>query len=78
MIDPDASGGPISVPIVGNNIDAKEKVAELVRSLDLHPIDVGPIQHARWVEGMAVLLINNNFGPLPAFNLHMREINGSQ
>ena len=78
MIDPDSSGGPISIPLVGNNIDAKARVADLVRSLDLHPIDVGPIQHARWVEGMAVLLINNNFGPLPAFNLHMREFDGSQ
>ncbi|MEJ2129218.1 MAG: NAD(P)-binding domain-containing protein [Woeseiaceae bacterium] len=78
MIDPDASGGPISVPLAGNNVEAKARVAELVRSLDLHPIDVGPIRHARWVEGMAVLLINNNFGPLPAFNLHLREIDGTK
>jgi NADPH-dependent F420 reductase len=78
MIDPDASGGPISIPIVGNNVDAKARVAELIRSIDLHPIDVGPIRHSRWVEGMAVLLINNNFGPLPAFNLHLREVDGTQ
>ena len=37
-------------------------------------VDVGPIAHARWVEGMALLLINNNFGPLPAFNVHLREV----
>jgi NADPH-dependent F420 reductase len=74
MIDPDTSGGPISIPIAGNNVDAKSRVAELIRSLDLHPIDVGPIEHARWVEGMAMLLINNNFGPLPAFNVHLREV----
>lgn len=74
MIDPAASGGPISVPLAGDDADAKAKVAGLVASLDLHPIDVGPIRHSRWVEGMAVLLINNNFGPLPAFNLHLREV----
>lgn len=74
MIDPGSSGGPISIPLAGNDPDAKARVAELVSSLDLHPIDVGPIDHSRWLEGMAVLLIHNNFGPLPAFNLHLREI----
>jgi len=73
MVEPDTSGGPVSIPIVGNDADAKAKVAELIRSIDLHPIDVGPIEHARWVEGMAILLVNNNFGPLPAFNIHLRE-----
>ena len=74
MIDPDASGGPISIPIVGNDADAKATVATLIESLDLHAIDLGRIEHARWVEGMAVLLISNNFGPLPAFNIHLREL----
>lgn len=74
MIDPTASGGPISVPLVGNNEDAKNRVADLVSSLDLHPIDLGPVGHARWLEGMAILLINNNFTALPAFNFHLREV----
>jgi hypothetical protein len=74
MIDPEASGGPISIPIAGNNADAKATVATLIQSLDLHAIDLGPIQHSRWIEGMGVLLINNNFGPLPAFNFHLREV----
>ena len=74
MIDPASSGGPISIPLAGNSPEAKQKVAELVASLGLHPIDVGPIEHSRWIEGMAVLLINNNFGPLPAFNVYLREV----
>lgn len=73
MIEPDTSGGPVSIPIAGNDADAKARVADLIRSIDLHPIDVGAIEHARWVEGMAILLINNNFGPLPAFNFQLRE-----
>lgn len=73
MVDPDSSGGAVSVPLVGNNDEAKVVVANLVRSIDLHPIDVGPLENARWVEGMAILLINNNFGPLPAFNFNLRE-----
>lgn len=74
MIDPETSGGPISIPIAGNNADAKATVAMLIQSLDLHAIDLGPIGHSRWIEGMGVLLINNNFGPLPAFNFHLREV----
>jgi predicted dinucleotide-binding enzyme len=74
MIDPQSSGGPISIPLAGNDANSKTRVAELVESLDLHPIDLGPIAQARWIEGMAILLINNNFGPLPAFNFHLREL----
>jgi len=74
MIDPETSGGPISIPIVGNDADAKARVTTLIESLDLHAIDLGPIEHSRWIEGMGVLLINNNFGPLPAFNFHLREV----
>ena len=74
MIDPESSGGPISIPLAGNNDDAKARVAEMVESLDLHPIDLGPIDHSRWIEGMAILLIHNNFTPLPAFNFHLREV----
>ena len=74
MIDPAASGGPISIPLAGNDEDAKARVAEIVESLDLHPIDLGPIDNARWIEGMAILLIHNNFTPLPAFNFHLRKV----
>jgi hypothetical protein len=74
MINPAASGGPISIPLAGNDAAAKARVAEIVESLDLRPIDLGPIDNARWIEGMAVLLIHNNFTPLPAFNFHLREV----
>ncbi len=74
MIDPDSSGGPISIPLAGNDDDAKARVADIVASLDLHPIDLGPIDQSRWIEGMAILLIHNNFTPLPAFNFHLREV----
>ena len=74
MIDPASSGGPISIPLAGNNEEAKARVAELVKSLELHPIDLGSIGQSRWIEGMAILLIHNNFTPLPAFNFHLREV----
>jgi predicted dinucleotide-binding enzyme len=74
MVDPESSGGPISIPLAGNDMHAKKRVAELIASLDLHPIDLGPIEHSRWIEGMALLLINNNFTPLPTFNFYLREV----
>jgi 8-hydroxy-5-deazaflavin:NADPH oxidoreductase len=74
MIDPTSSGGPISIPLAGNSDEAKARVAELVQSLGLHPIDLGSIDQSRWIEGMAILLIHNNFTPLPAFNFHLREV----
>ena len=45
-----------------------------MKSLELHPIDLGSIGQSRWIEGMAILLIHNNFTPLPAFNFHLREV----
>ncbi len=72
MVDPAATGGPVSIPLVGDDAGAKAKVAELVRSLDLEPIDVGPLRNARHVEGLSVLLLNNLRGGGPAFEYHFR------
>lgn len=74
MIDPDSSGGPVSIPLAGSNEAAKATVAELVAGMDLEPIDVGPLENSRWVEGMAILLINNRFGSdRPKFDYHLRR-----
>lgn len=75
MVDPDIAGGPVSVPLAGDSGKAKRKVAELVRGMGLEPIDVGDSENARWLEGMAILLINNNIlSPRPNFNFHLREM----
>ena len=55
MVDPASSGGPISIPLASDNEVAKSTVAELVDGLDLEPMDVGPLQNARHVEGMLIL-----------------------
>ena len=75
MVDPGLAGGPVSIPLAGDSGSAKRRVAELVRGMGLEPIDVGDSENARWVEGMAVLLINNNsLSPRPNFNFHLREM----
>lgn len=68
MVDPQSAGGPVSIPLVGNNEDAKRTVAELVEGLGLEPIDLGPIEYAHYVEGMLILWINSE----QHFDFHLR------
>jgi len=58
MVDPESSGGPVSIPLVGNDADAKAAVAKLVEGMGLEPIDLGPLRYARHVEGMLIVWIN--------------------
>jgi len=71
MIEP---GGDITIMLAGDNEGAKEWVAELIIGMGLHPIDLGTGKHARWVEGMALLWINNRISSRPGFDFHLRRI----
>jgi len=72
MVDPESTGGPVSIPLVGDSIEAKARIAEIVAAMGLEPIDVGPLRNARHVEGLSVLLLNNAFGGGPNFEYHFR------
>ncbi len=74
MVDPSSAGGPVSIPLAGNDMPAKRKVAELVEGMGLEPIDVGPVEYAHWVEGMLILWINNRYGSdRPSFDYYLRR-----
>lgn len=72
MVEPSAAGGPVSIPLVGNSSAAKRSVATLVEGMGLHPIDMGGLDNARWVEGMAILLLDNRVGSRESFNFYLR------
>ncbi|MFT5502045.1 MAG: putative dinucleotide-binding enzyme [Woeseiaceae bacterium] len=74
MVNPESSGGPVSIPLVGDNAEAKARVAELVEGMGLEAIDLGPIRYARHVEGMLILWINNRYsGHGVPFDYHLRK-----
>jgi NADPH-dependent F420 reductase len=58
MLEPQLAGGPVTVPIVGDDRAAKERVAALAREIGLEAVDVGPLRHARIIEGLHYLRAN--------------------
>ena len=58
MLDPNLANGPVTVPIVGDDRAAKARVAALAREIGLEAVDVGPLRHARIVEGLHFLRAN--------------------
>ncbi len=71
MVEP---GGDISILLAGDSDDAKARVAEIVTAMDLHPIDLGNVDDAHWIEGMAILWLNNRISGRPDFEYHLRIV----
>jgi predicted dinucleotide-binding enzyme len=74
MIDPESSGGPVSILLAGNSNDAKVTVAELVEGMGLEPIDLGGIENSHWIEGMLIMWLNNRYGgEREPFDFYLRK-----
>ena len=58
MLDPSVADGPVSIPIAGDDADAKRVVAELTAGIGLVPVDVGPLRYAHVIEGLHYLRYN--------------------
>lgn len=55
IADPAAAGGAVSVPMASDDAEAKLEVADVARQLGFEPVDVGPLRHSRYLEGMTAL-----------------------
>ena len=58
MVDPDVTGHPVTIPIVGNDAAAKETVIGLAEALGYEAVDLGPVRYAHIVEGLYLLRTN--------------------
>jgi hypothetical protein len=57
LLSGQVDGRPLDVFIAGDDAEAKEKVARLVRDGGMRPVDTGPLSRARQIEGMQLLHI---------------------
>lgn len=71
MIDPASSGGPVSIPIAGDDADAKATVAALVEGMGLEVVDFGPLRYAHVLEEMLIVWANARGQGVP-FNYYLR------
>lgn len=58
MIDPSLVDHPLTIPLVGNDQEAKDKVAEICQQLGFETLDFGPVRYAHIVEGLYLLRAN--------------------
>lgn len=72
MVDAGSANGPITIPLAGDNQDAKDKVSSLVEAIGLNPIDVGPLSHAAAVEAMGQLYVAQGYQGRTRFEFHLR------
>src|SRR5690606_8770492 len=72
MIDPESSGGPVAIPIAGDDEEAKAFVAGLIEGMGLEVVDVGPLRYAHVLEEMLVIWANARARGA-AFDYHLRR-----
>jgi len=58
MRDPTIVDHPVTIPLVGNDADAKAVIAEICHQLGFETIDFGPVRYAHIVEGLYLLRSN--------------------
>lgn len=52
LADPARAGGPVSVPVAGDDRAANEQVGRLISEIGLDPVIIGPLITARFIESL--------------------------
>ena len=73
MINADELDDPPTVPLSGDDDEAKQFVAAMVAKMGLVPFDIGGIETARWTERGVAVMLNNRFSDRSEFDLHLRR-----
>lgn len=73
MANPESAGGPVTIPIAGNDADAKAVVAGLVTGIGFEVVDMGDITAAHVIEHMLIAR-GNARGPGAPFNYYLRPV----
>jgi predicted dinucleotide-binding enzyme len=71
MTNPASAGGPITIPICGDDAQAKGTIAALVKGMGLEVVDLGPLRYANALEQMLVIW-GNARAHGQAFNYYLR------
>ena len=71
MTAPQTAGGPITIPICGDDAQAKATIASLVKGMGLEVVDLGPLRYANALEQMLVIWGNARAHGQP-FNYYLR------
>jgi predicted dinucleotide-binding enzyme len=71
MVDPQSSGGPITIAIAGDDAAAKAVVADLIEGMGLEVMDFGPLRYAHVLEEMLIVWANARGHGTP-FNYYLR------
>ena len=58
MLNPAFPAGPATMFYCGDDADAKAIVQGLIAEIGFDPVDAGPLQHARYLESLAMLYIH--------------------
>lgn len=75
MIDPKLAGGPVTIPLAGDDREAKARVANLVRDAGLEPMDMGPLSVSVFIEGMLGLYVSyRQYNPGKGFEFYLRPM----